>query len=320
VYIGSCNGIVRALEFRTGRVRWETKVSPDSDQYFFHGDPLIAGGVIVAGADRPTGASIHALDRLTGKELWKHPAGRGVNGPIAGSGGRVYAARYEGQLLSLDIGSGDVRWAVDLKVSGMEGPAADGRQVFAGAVDGVLHGLNADTGREEWRVNLGAPVSTTVTVSAGDVGDLYVGTADGEIHRVDANRGRVLGSRKLDPMLKPASVPVRTADSVLVLLVDQSADYRAVVSLDPALDDVRWRVAADKSWSTSRIFVWGDVVVLGTAAGNVDAYCAKTGVPAWSRSIKGRVRSVGGAEDILLVGTPNGDLYAMRAPRSCDAK
>jgi outer membrane protein assembly factor BamB len=317
VYVGSCNGVFHAVELRTGRVRWETKVSPDSDQYFFHGDPLIAGAVIVAGADRPTGASIHALDRATGRELWKHPVGRGVNGPIAGSGGRAYAARFEGQLLSLDIGSGDLRWAVDLKISGMEGPAAGGGRVFAGTVDGTLHGLNAETGRQEWGINLGAPVSTTVTVSTAD---LYLGTADGAVHHVDANRGAVLGSRKLDPMLKPTSVPVRTVDSVLVLLADQAADYRAVVSLAPGLDNVRWRVAADKNWTTSRIFVWGDVIVLGTASGNVDAYCATTGVPAWSRNIKGPVRSVGGAEDILLVGTRNGDLYAMRAPRSCDAK
>ncbi|MGH9371727.1 MAG: PQQ-binding-like beta-propeller repeat protein [Vicinamibacterales bacterium] len=140
----------------------------------------------MAGADRTADASIHALDRLTGKELWRHPAGRGVNGPIAGGGGRAYAARFEGQLLSLDVGSGDLRWAVDLKISGMEGPAAGGGRVFAGTVDGVLHGLNAETGREEWGVNLGAPVSTTVTVSTAD---LYVGTADGAVHRVDAKPG-----------------------------------------------------------------------------------------------------------------------------------
>jgi len=89
---------------------------------------------------------------------------------------------------------------------------------------------------------------------------------------------------------------------------------------DPMLDHVRWRVSADKNWSTSRIFVWGDVVVLGTSSGDVAAYCAKTGVPTWSRTIKGVVRSVGGTEDILLVGTPTGDLYAMRAPRSCDVR
>jgi outer membrane protein assembly factor BamB len=306
----------RALELRTGRVRWETKVSPDSVQYFFHSDPLIAGDVIVVGADRATGASIHAFDRFTGKELWKHAAGRGVNGPIAGVSGRAYAAGLEGQLLSLDVQSGAPRWSIALKVPGWEGPAAAGNRVFAGTVDGSLVGLNAESGREEWRANLGAPVSTSVTVA----GEVYAGTADGAIHRIDARDGTVIGSRKLDPLMIPSSVPVRTADSVLVLLTDQSADYRALVSLNPALDGVRWRVAAEKNWSTTRVFVWGDVIVLGTPSGEIAAYCEKTGALAWSRTVKGPVRAVGGAEDILLAGTRTGDLYALRAPRSCNGK
>jgi outer membrane protein assembly factor BamB len=309
--------VFRALELRTGRLRWETQLSSDSGQYFFHGDPLIAGDVIVVGADRTTGASVHALDRSTGRELWKHAAGRGVNGPIAGTDGRAHAAGVEGRLLSFDVGSGALRWTLDLKVPGFEGPAAAGDRVFAGTVDGALYGLSAETGREEWRLNLGAPVSTSVTASAGD---LYLGTAEGSIHRIEARRGTVVASRKLDPALIPRSVPARTADSVLVLLTDQSADYRALVSVDPALEGIRWRVSAEKNWTTSRVFVWGDVIVLGTASGDVAAYCGKTGVLAWSRSVNGPVRAVGGAEDILLVGTRSGDLYALRAPRSCEAQ
>jgi outer membrane protein assembly factor BamB len=305
----------RALELRTGRLRWETKVSPDSLQYFFHGDPLVAGDVIVIGADRPTGAGIHAFDQSTGRELWRYAAGRGVSGLIAGAGGRAYAAGVEGQLMSLDVGSGALRWRTDL--TGFEGPAAAGDRVFAGTVDGSLYGLNAETGREEWRLNLGAPVSTTVTASAGD---LYVGTADGSMHRIDARRGTVIGSRKLDPLLVPRSVPVRTADSLLVLLTDRSADYLALVSLDPALGAVRWRASAEQNWSTSRVFVWGDVIVLGTPSGGVAAYCEKTGALAWSRTVKGPVRAIGGGDNILLAGTRSGDLYALRASRSCDVK
>jgi len=304
----------RALDVETGRLRWETKLSPDSAQYFFHGDPWIAQDMIVVGADRASNASIHALDRSTGKELWKHPAGRGVYGPIVGAAGRVYAAGLEGQLLSLDVVSGRLRWAIDLK---SPGPAMLGDRVFAGTVEGSLHALNADTGREEWRANLGAPVSTSVTTFKDD---LYVGTSDGTIHRVDARRGTLTASWKVDPMLIPRSVPVRTADSLLVLLTDQSGDFRALVSVDPSAGSTRWRVAADKIWRTSRVFVWGDVIVLGTPSGDIHAYCEETGALAWSRSVKGPVRAIGGSEDTLLVGAQTGDLYALRAPRSCVVK
>jgi outer membrane protein assembly factor BamB len=317
VIVGSCNGIVRALDLNSGRVRWENKVSPDPEQYFFHSDPIVGGDVIVVAADRATGANIHAFDVSTGKELWRHPAGRGVNGPLAGVNNRVYAANLEGKLLSLDIRSGALAWSVPFKVPGWEGAAVAGDRVFAGTVDGWLHALNAESGREHWRVNLDAPVTTTITAAAEDV---YVGTANGSIHRVDAQRGAIGHSLKLDANLIPRSVPVRTATSLLVLLTDQGADFRALVAIDPALEHVTWRVAPTKTWSTSRVFVWGDVILLGTASGDVTAYCTDTGAAVWARTVKGSVRSIGGSGDVLLVGTRPGDLYAMRAPRSCDRK
>ena len=184
MFIGSCNGLFRALELKTGRVRWETKVSPDAVQYFFHGDPLVAGDVIVAGADRATGASVHAFDRLTGKELWSHPAGRGVNGPLAGTTTHAYAFTVEGQLLSLAIDSGRVRWQMPLKGPGFEGPAVAGR-VVAGTVDGIVYGLNPLTGREEWRRDLKTAVTTTPLASDGAV---YIGAADSSLYRLDISQ------------------------------------------------------------------------------------------------------------------------------------
>ncbi len=312
--IGSCNGIFRALELRTGRVRWETKVSPDSTQYFFHGDPFIAGDVIVAAADRPAGASIHALDRSTGKELWRHAAGRGVNGPLGGAGPYVYAGTLDGQLLGLAIASGAVPWSIPLKVPGFGGPATAGARVLAGTVQGTLHNLNAATGQEEWRRDLGSPITTSPSSSAADV---YVGTADGMLHRVGIDRGQVLASQKLDPVLTPTSVPVRLTDSLLILLNDRAANYRAVVSVDAPLTHINWRLAADDRWSTSRIFAWGDVIVLGTPSGDAVAYCKDTAAKSWTRTVKGPVRAIGGSGDTLLVGTSKGGLSAFKAPRSC---
>jgi outer membrane protein assembly factor BamB len=179
-----------------------------------------------------------------------------------------------------------------------------------------LYGLNAQTGREEWRRDLGSAVTTTPLASAEDV---YVGTADGSLHRIDVRMGAVLASRKLEANLKPSSVPFRTADALLVLLTDQPSDYRALVSMDPALKGARWQVTADKNWSTSRVFVWGDVVVLGTPSGEILAYCANTGARSWTRSVKGRIRSIGGGADTLLIGTDTGGLYALNAPRTCNA-
>ncbi len=318
VFFGSCNGIFRALDVKTGRVRWETKVSPDSAQYFFHGDPLVAGDTIVVGSDAAGGANVHAFNRTTGQELWRHPADRGVTGPIVGFNRRAFAAQSsEGLLLSLDLDSGELRWTASIKLPGFEGPAAAKNRVFAGDVSGSLFALNADTGAEEWKVTLTAPVSTSVSASANS---LYVGTADGLVVEVDPHQGKVLSSLKVDDMLQPAGVPVVSGENVLVLLVDKSADYRSLVSLDRNVMRVRWRVNAEKNWLTSRVFIWGDLVVLGTLSGEISAFCTNTGAQVWSRTVKGRVRSIGGAEGTLLVGTQSGDLYALKVPSSCSSK
>jgi outer membrane protein assembly factor BamB len=314
VFIGSCNGVFRAVALRSGTVRWETVVNTDGVQYFFHGDPAVVGNRIVAAADRATGANAHGFDRETGKEVWRHPLGRGAAGPLASLGTLVYAASMEGQLLALDAASGAVRWTAPIKVPGFEGPAAADGRVLAAAVDGHVHALDATSGRERWRRQLGAPAVTTPLIVGADV---YVGTADGTVHRLAAGDGRVLGSRKLDATLKPASVPVQASSDLLVLLNDASADHRRILALSPALDAVRWQIDAEKNWTTSRIFTWGDVIVMGTTTGDVIGYCAKTGARAWTRSVKGSVRAIGGTGETLLAGTRTGTLYALSAPRTC---
>jgi outer membrane protein assembly factor BamB len=317
VFIGSCNGVFRAVDLRSGAVRWDTAVNTDGVQYFFHGDPAVAGDAIVAAADRATGANAHGFDRASGKELWRHPIGRGANGPIASLGTLVYAASIEGRLMAFDGASGAVRWTVPIKVPGFEGPAAADGRVFAGAVDGHVYALDGTSGRELWRRQLGAPVSTTPLAVGSDV---FIGTGDGTFHRLAAADGRVLGSRKLDATLKPASVPVRSSGDVLVLLTDASADNRRIVALSPALDVVRWQADAEENWTTSRIFTWGDMLVMGTTTGDVIAYCAKTGARTWTQTVKGSVRAIGGSGDTLLVGTRTGTLYALSAPRTCDGR
>jgi outer membrane protein assembly factor BamB len=318
VFLGSCNGVFRALDRRTGQVRWATKVGPDSEKYFFHGDPLASADLVVVGADGAQAGNVHAFDRSTGRQRWTYAAGRGVMGAIAAVGRKAYAIGSDGRLLSLDLDKGGLRWTFPLKGSTWESPAVAGSRVYAGSNDGTLYALNADTGRVEWQTPLGARVTTTVGVATPD---LYVGTADGTMHRVDMRAGGVLSSNKVHASLKPGGSPVRIGDSLLVLLADEGADYRELVSLDLSLERVRWRQAPSKSWSTARrFFPWRQMVVVGTASGDVVGYCAADGTKAWSQTLGGTIRAIGGAEDTLYVGTVEGSLHAVRPAASCDTK
>lgn len=317
--MGSCNGLFRRLDAKTGRVRWETNVRGKAERYFFHGDVFMAPDRIVATSDvdSKTGAEagVHAFDRDSGRELWKHPAGRGVLGAVVGAGRRVFAYATSGELLALDLDTGKLAWTYPLKAPGWESPAVVGSRVIAGSTDGSVYGLNADTGRIEWRQKLGAAVNTSVRATDSDV---YVGTADGTVYRLAPSSGEVRSSLKLDPALKPISAPLLTANAVLVLLADQQADSRAVVALDPGLARVKWRQAAPDSWSTTRVFATQRAVLVGTPSGEVRAYCLADGSAGWSQKVaNARVRSIGGTDETLYVSTPQGALYAVRPPQFC---
>jgi eukaryotic-like serine/threonine-protein kinase len=320
LYLGSCNGVFRRLDAATGRVQWETNVRDNAaKQYFFHGDVFVAPDRIVASTDVDTTAGaeagVHAFDSESGRQLWKHAAGRGVFGAVAGSNSVVFAYRSSGDLIALHLASGKPVWTYALKAAPWETPAVVGDRVFAGSNDGSLYAFESQTGRVQWQRKLSAPVATSIHATASDI---YAGTADGNIHRVAASNGDVRASINVDAVLKPTSAPVVTKDAVLVLLADKGANYRAVVSLDHALARINWRQAAPDRWTTSRIFTTSRTIFVGTPSGELNAYCAADGSLAWSHKLaNGQIRSIGGTEERLLVGTTSGTLFAVRPPRAC---
>jgi outer membrane protein assembly factor BamB len=288
-------------------------------QYFFHGDVFVAPDRIVASSDVDvsTGevAGVHAFDRESGRELWKHSAGKGVVGAVIAAGSRAFMYAATGDLLALNLDSGTLAWSNPLKASAWESPAVVGARVVAGSSDGSASAFNAETGRVEWQQKLGAAVSTSALATDSDV---YLGTADGTMYRLSAANGDVRSSVEIDPALTPISAPVPTGNDVLVLLADRQADYRALVAVDRSVSQVTWRQAAPERWTTSRVFIAERTVWLGTPSGEVMAYCAADGRHAWSHKLADApIRSIGGSDGILYVGTARGTLYAIRPPTLC---
>jgi outer membrane protein assembly factor BamB len=309
----------RQLDGQTGKVRWQTNVRGNAPKYFFHGDLFIAPDRIVASADVDAAsgaeAGLHAFERSSGRELWKYPAGRGVFGAVIGTDKRVFVYTSSGELVALSLESGKREWSYDPKADAWESPAVIGQRVLAGSGDGSILALESDTGRIAWQRKLGTAISTSVRATDSAV---YAGTSDGTMHRVATGSGALLSSLKLDETLKPGTAPLVRSDAVLVLLSDRGADYRALVSLDPAVKQINWRRQAPDRWTTTRVFATQKTVVLGTPSGEVTAYCVADGAPAWSYKLSSApIRSVGGTDETLFVGTPRGTLYALRPPRSC---
>jgi outer membrane protein assembly factor BamB len=320
VYFGSCNGLFRRLDGATGKVRWETNARDGrAKQYFFHGDVFIAADRIVASTDvdarSGAEAGVHAFDRETGQQLWKYSAGRGVLGAVAGAGDRAFGYTAAGDLIALDVASGKLIWTYALKAAAWESPGISDARVIGGSNDGSVSAFDGRTGRVAWQSTLGSPIVTSIRATAADV---YAGTADGTLYRLSSSNGAIRATLNVDPVLKPTSAPVLTKEAVFLLLADKDANFRAVVSLTPDLARVRWRQSAPERWTTSRVFVTARTVWVGAPSGEITAFCAADGSVAWSHKLANApVRSIGGTDERLLVGTPAGTLYAIRPPRTC---
>jgi outer membrane protein assembly factor BamB len=184
--------------------------------------------------------------------------------------------------IALNIATGKPAWTRALKASAWESPAAAGARVFAGSSDGSVYALGDDTGRVDWQARLGSPVSTSIRIIKSDV---YAGTADGNFYRLAANKGVIRSSLKIDSSLVPTAAPLVNEHAVIVLLTDQQANYRSMVSLDPSLARTTWRQDAPDRWTTSRVFATARAVWVGTPSGEITAYCLADGSRGWSHKL-----------------------------------
>lgn len=196
---------------------------------------------------------VRALDRNTGRELWKAQWEGGANVPF-------FAARNGNWVRST--------------------PACDGQSLFVGGMRDLLVCLDAVTGRERWRVDFverhkAAPPAFGLVCSPlvkGDVLYLQAGGAvvcldkrDGrEIWRSIADGGGMNGSAFSSPIL--ATIAGREQ-----LLVQTRKD---LAGLDPATGKVLWSVAvpAFRGMNILTPIVRGDEVFTGAYGGSTSMF------------------------------------------------
>jgi outer membrane protein assembly factor BamB len=108
--VGSCNGMICALDRRSGQVKWAYDIRKDGDQSQFHGDPLITDQLIVMGTDGNIG-SVCAFERASGTVRWKYKVNeRGVASDVLRLENSVYAVTLGDELLCLDLDTGKSKW------------------------------------------------------------------------------------------------------------------------------------------------------------------------------------------------------------------
>jgi outer membrane protein assembly factor BamB len=137
-------------------VLWETKL----DGAVMFSTPIEKNGKIYLGTVDDGGhniAEVCALDAKTGKVLWKTTMKNSVKNRLLLAGGGIVAADIEGNLTSLDLNTGAVRWTYSLPFNHVvmnSAPALtpDGKTIVFGLVR-YMAAVDAETGKEKWMIN-----------------------------------------------------------------------------------------------------------------------------------------------------------------------
>lgn len=296
VYIGSDDGFLYALDEAAGTLKWKFET-----QGRVAASPAVHDGVVYFGS---YDGAFYAVDATSGKEKWKFEgaferrfAAPGIHGNLPAhqvipdawdfyqsspvvDRGRVYFGSGDGNVYALDAESGALRWKFHTGDVVHSSPAIADGTLYIGSFDTWLYAIDAERGTERWRFKTGEdPVRynqtgiTSSPVVAG--GTVYFGCRDAHVYAVDAATGKQKWAYYTDQGWVSATPAVRGN----TLFVGSGSSLK-MFAFDTATGTPRFAVPI-KSAIFSSVALAGNVAVVGTFSGELDAFNATTGALAW---------------------------------------
>jgi outer membrane protein assembly factor BamB len=270
---------------------WRTNVGEGSSRYRRILAPPVTSGDRIFTMDAKF--VVNALDRKTGKSLWRvdvtpADAGLAIGGGIAVADDRLYVATGYAQVLALDVATGQEIWR-QTTLAPVRGPptVSDGR-VFVVTVDNELNALAASDGRKLW-THTGTAETAGLAGGAspaveGDV--VVVPYSSGEVYALRVENGRQLWSESLttarpnDALAGLADIRGRPViDRGRVLAVSHSGRMAAI--------DLRsgTRIWEQDLGGTEMPWVAGDFIFLITNEQNLICLTRRDGRIRWVRDL-----------------------------------
>lgn len=150
---------------------------------------LAAEGSMLYAAD--VNGLVMAMNRETGKVLWKRKLDKPVSGGVGAGYGLVLLGTLKGEVIALDSGSGEEKWTARVGSEVLSAPASNGDMVVVQTQDDHLVGLDAASGEHRWSYGstpavltlrgTGAPLATNRLALAG--------LSSGKVVALDIQRG-----------------------------------------------------------------------------------------------------------------------------------
>lgn len=213
-------------------------------------NPLVTRSRLYVSVFSP--GAVLALDRRTGRVLWRRELGR-FAGPSVYLHSGILFAKTANELCALNPDSGDVFWR--FCPYGMEvetiysSPYVHGKRIYIGDRRGFLHCLDASTGRPLWRRLTNREENDDVNATATSIGHFVVTATNARTALAyEARSGHLAWRSRLD---SPAGSGLFLHLGSVVVITD------SIYLLDPRTGKIR------------RSFSWpGSCVVSATSTGD----------------------------------------------------
>jgi outer membrane protein assembly factor BamB len=197
------DGSAKALDSRTGRKLWETKVGTLAAASPALGIrqglvfvPILSANGGASRTQAPGNGRIVALAMRTGRVVWSRRIPAGTESSPLAWGDSVYFGDQAGRVWALDAATGRVRWTFHASGAVKGGPALADGKLFFGDYSGRAYALDAATGRRIWAVNttgadFGFGSGNFYSTPAVAFGRVYMGNTDGRVYSFAERDGQL---------------------------------------------------------------------------------------------------------------------------------
>lgn len=197
IYQLAGNGLLYALDKRTGKLRWKRKLGTLAAS-----SPAVAGASIYVTLLESRGhrsGRIAALRVRDGSVRWvRNLRSRSESSPLLHRG-RLYFGTEDGTVLGLNAHNGRTVWRYRAPGAVKGSPTLSGRTLYFGDYAGNVHAVRRSDGKPIWRV---APAKRFLgggrfyATAAVAFGRVYIGSTDGRQYSLSARNGKLAWARQ----------------------------------------------------------------------------------------------------------------------------
>ncbi|MGB5353810.1 MAG: outer membrane protein assembly factor BamB [Woeseia sp.] len=202
VYAASHDGIVNAIDPKTGNRIWRVKTG-----IILSAGPAVVGDRIVVGGKD---GDLIMLSADNGKEVWRRNISGEVLAPPVAKDDQLVVYTIDGKLHVLSTFDGSERWSIEkplppLTLRGSAIPIVVGSSVVSGFDNGRIVATNLLDGVTEWEAVLSPPTGRSDLERLSDIDgrisavgqDIYASGYQGQIAALAAESGQLLWEREM---------------------------------------------------------------------------------------------------------------------------